>query len=155
MTGKLISTNNNKVIELERDEKLSFSMFLDGQSEKTVNLERVIGIGGEGIVLAHKMDTRENHHKKGWEEKKGRDVVPKFAKFETKNYVDFLGIQENWDGNCGGINEDGKLVNSQYFVIMGNLGDFKAATFPTGGYSRPYIDFGMSEIHQKYYYVIG
>ena len=72
LTGTLISTKTNEEIELEGNEKLSFSKFLDGKSEKTVNLETTLGIGGEGIVLSHKIDTRENHFKKGCEEKKGR-----------------------------------------------------------------------------------
>ena len=33
--------------------------FLDGKSEKTVRLERILGLGGEGIVLSEKMTTRE------------------------------------------------------------------------------------------------
>ena len=50
-----------------------------------------MGVGGEGIVLSHNMDTRENHYKKGWEEKKGRDVALKFVKFEKDDEEDFLG----------------------------------------------------------------
>ena len=51
LKGKSISTKKNEEIELKKKEKLSFSVFLDGKSEKTVNLERILGIGGEGIVL--------------------------------------------------------------------------------------------------------
>ena len=149
----MISTKNNEEIELEGNEKLSFSKFLDGKSIKTVNLERVLGIGGEGIVLSQKMDTRENHYKKEWEEKKGRDVALKFVKFEKNDDEDFLGPEkEDLGGWKGGMNGNGKWVRSQYFERLNKLGDFKAATC---GYSRPYIDFGISEIHQKYYYVIG
>ena len=70
-------TKNNNDIELHGDEKLSLLKFLDGKSEKTVHLERILGIGGEGIVLAHKMDTKENHYKIGLNEKKGRHVALK------------------------------------------------------------------------------
>ena len=156
MAGTKISTKNNEEIELEGNEKLSFSKFLNEKSNKTVNLERVLGIGGEGIVLAQKMDTRENHYKKGWEEKKGRDVALKFVKFEKGDDEDFLGPEkEDKYGVYGGFNGNGKWVSSQYFLRLNLLGDFKAATFDLGGYSRPYIDFGISQIHQKYYYVIG
>ena len=152
----MISTKNNEEIELEGNEKLSFSKFLKGKSNKTVNLERVLGIGGEGIVLAQKMDTRENHYEKGWEEKKGRDVAIKFVKFEKRDDEDFLGPEkEDKYGIYGGINGNGKWVESQYFERLDKLGDFKAATHDWGGYSRPYIDFGISEIYKKYYYVIG
>ena len=58
-------------------------------------------------------------------------------------------------GLHGGIDENGEWVTSQYFERLVKLGDYKAATFRAGGYSRPYIDFGISEIHHKHYYVIG
>ena len=77
-----MSTNQSEEIEVEGDEKLSFLQFLKGKSEKIVNLEKILGIGGEGIVLRQKIDTRENHYKKGWEEKKGREVALKFVEFE-------------------------------------------------------------------------
>ena len=155
MTGKLISTNKNEKIELEGEEKLSFTKFLGGKCEKTVNLERVLGIGGEGIVLSHKMDTKEYHYEKGWEEKKERDVALKFVKFEKYDDEDFLGPEEEDEyGNFGGINRKGKYVKSQYFERMYLLGDKKATCY-LGSYTRPYIDFGISEIYQKCYYVIG
>ena len=68
MTGKNNPTKRSKEIVLDGEEKLTISKFLAGKSEKTVNLERILGIGGEGIVLSHQMDTRENHYKarKNW-----------------------------------------------------------------------------------------
>ena len=152
----MISTKENQENEVDGSEKLSFSKFLDGKSEKTVNLKRVLGIGGEGIVLAHKMDTREYHHEKGREDKKARDVALKFVKFEKNGYEDFL-EPEKYDGEgfYGGINGNEKWVKSQYFNRLRKLGDFRAAIHNLGGYSRPYINFGISEIHQKYYHVIG
>ena len=156
MNGKLISTKNFEQIELDGSEKLSFLKFLSGISQKTVNLEQILGIGGQGIVLSQKMDTRENLYGKGWKVKKGRDVALKFVKFEKNDDEDFLGPEkEDETGLFGGINGDGECVTSQYFERLTNLGDFKAATWYQGGYSRPYIDFGISEIHHKYYYVIG
>ena len=156
MTGTYNLTKNEEEIELAGNEKLSFSKFLAGKSQKIMNMDRILGIGGEGIVLAQKIDNRENHHKRGWEEKKGRDVALKFVEFEKYDYEDFLGPEEeDKRGYHGGINENGEWVRSQYFERLRKLGDYKAATHWTGGYSRPYIDFGISEIHQKYYYVIG
>ena len=162
----MISTKNNEKIEVDGDEKLSFSKFLNEKSEETVNLKRVLGIGGEGIVLARKMDTKENHYKArknwfrkskaGFIEKKGREVALKFVKFEKDYRDDFL-EPESLDvyKNSGGINKNGEWVSSKYFERLMLLGDFRAATHHWGGYSRPYIDFGISEIHQKYYYIIG
>ena len=155
LTGKLISTKTDEAIELKGNEKLSFSKFLDGKSEKKVNLERILGIGGEGIVLAQKMDSREKYYKKGWEEKKGMDVAMKFVEFQKNDDEDFLGPEEEDNGSYGGINGNGKWVKSQYFKRLRNLGDFAAATGCMDGYSRPYIDFGISEIHKKYFFVIG
>ena len=155
LTGKLISTKTDEAIELKGNEKLSFSKFLDGKSEKKVNLERILGIGGEGIVLAQKMDSREKYYKKGWEEKKGMDVALKFVEFQKNDDEDFLGPEEDDNGAYGGVNGNGCWVESQYFSRLKKLGDWRAATWMDGGYSRPYIDFGISEIHRKHYYVIG
>ena len=156
MTGIYNLSKNEEEIELAENEKLSFSKFLAGKSEKIVNLDRILGIGGEGIVLTQKMDTTENHYEKGWEEKKGRDVALKFVKFQKNNDENFLGPEkEDFAGHYGGINGKGKWVRSQYFERLLKLGDYEAATHYIGGYSRPYIDFGVSEIHQKYYYVLG
>ena len=152
----MISTKIFDEIELHGKEKMSFLTFLAAKCEKTVNLERILGIGGEGIVLAQKMDTRENHYKKGWDEKKGRNVALKFVKFKRNGDEDFLGAEkEDSNGMYGGINEKGKCVESQYLNRLYKLGDFSAATHFQGGYCRPYIDFGISAIHRRYYYVIG
>ena len=157
MTGTVRSTKNLEEIELAGNEKLCFSKFLAGKSDKTVNLERILGIGGEGIVLAHKMNTKENHNRKFWGIGKRKDVVLKFIEFEKRDRrEDFLEPErEDKSGNDGGINKNGKWVESQYFDRLYELGDFKAATYKWRGYSRPYIDFGISEIYKKYYYVIG
>ena len=127
-------------------------IFLDGESEKTVRLERILGIGGEGIVLSEKMNTKEHHYEKGWEEKKGREVAVKFVKFEKDENEDFEGPEEKDEYGSYG---NGEWVKSQYFKRLKKLGDFAAATDDWGGYSRPYIDFGISEIQNKYFYVIG
>ena len=44
---------------------------------------------------------------------------------------------------------------SHYFLTLGRLGDFQAATYRLGGYISPYIDFAISKIHTNYFYVIG
>ena len=129
---------------------------MDGKSEKTVKLERILGLGGEGIVLSDKITTKEHHYEKGWEEKKGREVAVKFVKFEKDENEDLEGPEEK-DRYLkhGGIDVNGKWVTSQYFERLDKLGDYKAATHRFGGYNRPYIDFGVSKIFDKYFYVIG
>ena len=130
--------------------------FLDGKSEKTVRLERILGIGGEGVVLSDKMTTKEFHYKTGWEKKKGRDVAVKFVKFEKDENEDLEGPEEKYEDRFyGDIDENGESVKSQYFERLRKLGDFIVATNVNGGYSRPYIDFGISKIHEKYFYIIG
>ena len=125
-----------------------------------MKLERILGIGGEGIVLSDKMTTKEYHYVTGWDEKKRREVAVKFVKFEKDDDEDLEGPEkkEGWrkyGATNGGIDNNGERVTSQYFVRLFKLGDYGAATFSKGGYSRPYIDFGVSKINEKYFYVIG
>ena len=130
--------------------------FLAGKSEKIVILERILGIGGEGIVLSDEITTKEHHYKTGWEEKKGREVAVKFVKFEKDEHEHFEGPEEQEESGCyGGIDKNGEWVTSPYFQRLIRLGDFSAATWESGGYSRPYIDFGVSKIFEKYFFVIG
>ena len=130
--------------------------FLDGKFDKIVRLERILGLGGEGIVLSDKMTTKEYHYEKRWEQKIGREVAVKFVKFEKKENEDFEGPDKKDErGEYGGIDENRKLVKSQYFERLSKVGDYEAARLYFGGYSRPYIDFGVSKIHEKYFYVIG
>ena len=143
-------------------------MNLDGKSEKTVRLERILGIGGEGIVLSEKMTTKEHHYeKRRWkrwihpfwmEKKKGREVAVKFVKFEKDENEDFEGPEEKDEHgfrSIGGIDKNRKLVTSQFFMRFNKLGDFIAATFRNGGYGRPYINFAISKIYANHFYVIG
>ena len=130
--------------------------FLAGKSGKTVRLERILGLGGEGIVLSYKMTTKEHHYETGWEEKKEREVAVKFVKLKKDENEDLEGPEKKDEiGYYGGIDKNGKWVKSQYFERLVKLGDYAAATHSNGGYSRPYIDFGISKIYEKYFYVIG
>ena len=80
----------------------------------------------------------------------------KFVKFEIDENEDLEGPEEKEGGGyCGGIDKNRKWVKSHYFKRLIELGDYRAATFRTGGYSRPYIDFAISKIHKNYFYVIG
>ena len=55
----------------------------------------------------------------------------------------------------GGISTSGDFVVSDYFSRLRKLGDFRVATEDRGGYPYPYLDFGITEIYQKLYFVIG
>ena len=130
--------------------------FLAGKSEQTVKLERILGIGGEGVVLSEKMTTKEHHYRNGWDVKKEREVAVKFVKFDRYENEDLEGPDEyDVKGRDGGIDKNGKKITSEYFKRLRELGDFKAAKNMFGGYSRPYIDFAISKIHSNYFFVIG
>ena len=65
LSGFSTRTKKTEKFELEGVEKISFTYLLDGHSEKTVRLERILGSGGEGIVLSDKITTREHHYRTG------------------------------------------------------------------------------------------
>ena len=136
-------------MEVTGVEKESLLRFLNGNGAKTVELGKVLGIGGEGIVIR---DTREIEVYKGkheyvdygvkkyknkkykLEQTSRREVAIKFVKFELKDGEE-LGTEEGYEER------------------LGKLGDYKAGTGE--GYTRPYLDFGISEISGNFYYVIG
>ena len=141
-----------KELEATDVEKASFLRFLNGNVSKIVELGKVLGIGGEGIVIR---DTREIEEYKGkheyqkfWSKKKyknkeykleqrsRRAVAIKFVKFEKEDGED-LGTEKG------------------YQERLWKLGDYNAATYLQNGYTRPYLDFGISEIIGSLYYVIG
>ena len=66
-------------------------------------------------------------------------------------------VRSNYDS--GGISTTGEFVNSDYFSRLKKLGDFDSATKVPyesfDAYHYPYLDFGISQIYGKYYYVIG
>ena len=49
-------TSQRKEIEIQRQEKSSFERFLGGQESKIVGLEKVLGIGGEGVVIQEELE---------------------------------------------------------------------------------------------------
>ena len=55
----------------------------------------------------------------------------------------------------GGISPSGDFVKSDYFSRLSKLGDFTAAKHGSDWYSYPYLDFGITEIYQKFFFVIG
>ena len=73
--------------------------------------------------------------------------------FQKKIESLFKGAETS--GISGGISTSGDFVKSKYFSRLEKLGDFKVATNHGGGYSYPYLDFGITENYQKFYFVIG
>ena len=177
MSGYCAKTENTKrieSIEAKTEEYKSFLNFLKKSSEKTVQLDRILGIGGEGLVISEKMDTSEYHYCSDWTarnwanrnfcKKSGhwekmiteRNVAIKFVKFDKDDNENFEEPEKEHEILDGGINDEAKFVASPYFErLKKHSGDYIAATFSGGGYSRPYINFGISEIFGNYYYVIG
>ena len=51
-------TSQQKCIEIQGHEKRSFENFLGGQKAKNVGLEKVLGIGGEGVVIEKELEIK-------------------------------------------------------------------------------------------------
>ena len=49
-------TGQQKSVEIEGREKRSFQIFLQGQQSKNIALDKVLGIGGEGVVIQEELD---------------------------------------------------------------------------------------------------
>ena len=144
-------------LELDGEENKSISNFLNKKNKKIVRLDRILGIGGEGLVLKDEIWTREYHYRTKLGKKEKKEVAVKFVKFEKRDEDDFDDSEEaDEDGSLGGIKEDGSFVRSNYFEKMWeNLGDFVAAMNLLGGYVAPYEDFGISQIYGNHYFIIG
>ena len=89
-------------MEVHDKEKISFELFLGAQNSKIVDLEKVIGIGGEGIVLEKDLEieimqgTAKDRKSKKAEniqlKSKERSITAmKFVKFEADANEDFQG----------------------------------------------------------------
>lgn len=141
--------------DLAGEENEDFLKFLDGKSQKFVKLDRIFGIGGEGVVLKDQIWTREFDYKTEVGRKEKKELAVKFVRFTKTDEDNFDDPEyETRNGDFGGINENGRFVSSKYFdKLYQNLGDFAAATHHAGGYNAVYADFGISEIHEKFYYL--
>ena len=143
-------------MKLDGEENMCLLNFLQGKNEKIMKLDRILGIGGEGVVLKDEIWTREYDYKTKLGKKQKKEVAVKFVKFDKKNEDDFDSPEvADEDGWWGGIKEDGSFVTSKYFEEMYKLGDFVAATDRLGGYVAPYVDFGLSQIYGNNYFIIG
>lgn len=154
---KVLLTQSQKKLKLDSEENLCFLNFLAGKNEEIVKLNRLLGIGGEGLVLHDEVWTSKCHYRDKLKKIEKKKVAVKFVKFEKNDDDDFDAPEEpDKYGDFGGINENGSFVTSKYFRKMfDELGDFAAAIQLTGGYVTPFADFAISEIYKKNYFVIG
>ena len=121
----LVRKSSGSSINITGKEKKSFKKFLGRSKAKNVDLERLLGVGGEGIVV----------------EKPGQQAM-KFVK-----------IRKAWGFRDGNFHVAEKSERQ-----MKELGDFVAANMNTNGssgYTKAYVDFGISKIHGYFYFVIG
>ena len=103
LSGICASTSQQKSIEIQGQEKRSFERFLGGQQSKIVELDKVLGIGGEGVVIEKELEITlmegtmkpivyvqkaENIRLKSKEKK---IVALKFVKFEKDDGKNFEG----------------------------------------------------------------
>ena len=98
-----------KSIEIEGQEQMSFENLLGGQQSKIVGLDKVLGIGGEGVVIEKELEitvmkgTTSYCQKKAesirLESKEKKIVALKYVKFEKDDAEKFEGqgfvIQDN------------------------------------------------------------
>ena len=104
MSGICALTSQQKYIEIQGQEKSSFENFLGGQQSKNVRLDKVLGIGGEGVIIENELEITVmkalmKETKNSWEKaenirfksKEKKIVALKFVKFEKH-------VGENFEG---------------------------------------------------------
>ena len=105
MSGKCALKNQQKDIEIEGREKMSFEKFLRGQNSKNIDLRKVLGIGGEGVVIQQELDITvmegtDDDNQKAFnirlKSKEKKIVAIKFVNFEKEDGEDFQGHGLNW-----------------------------------------------------------
>ena len=62
-------------------------------------------------------------------------------------------MEERYNGR--GITASGEFAMSHYFDRLMEIGDFQVATDRNGGYPYPYLDFGITDMNGRLFYVIG
>ena len=105
MSGKCALKNRQKHIEIKDREKLSFETFLGGQNSKNVDLGKVLGIGGEGVVIQQELEITlmEGTYSRDYikvenirlKSKEKKTVALKFVNFEKDDREDFQGQDLN------------------------------------------------------------
>ena len=91
-----------KFVEVHDKEKRSLQLFLGTQNMKNLELEKVIGIGGEGIVVKRELEIEiMQGTAKYWISKKAKNIqlkskkrsmtAIKFVKFQSDASEDFQG----------------------------------------------------------------
>ena len=93
--------SQQKSIEIQGYEKWSFERFLGSQQSKIVGLDKVLGIGGEGVVIEKELEIEVrkgtyNHDKRTVDNirlksKEKKKVAVKFVKFEKSSGENFEG----------------------------------------------------------------
>ena len=102
LSGICALTNQQKSIEIKGREKKSFKNFLGGHQFKIVRLDKVLGIGGEGVVIEKELEITvmqgtalNNCDMKAesirLESKKKKIVALKFVPFKKHDRENFIG----------------------------------------------------------------
>ena len=93
---------HQKIVEVDDKEKSSFELFLGVRTSKIVELGKVIGIGGEGIVVEKELEIEiwEGRVEDRWSKKAGDIFLKsrqssitamKFVEFEAESNENFQG----------------------------------------------------------------
>ena len=92
-------TSQQKTIEIKGREKKSFKKFLGDQQSKIVRLDKVLGIGGEGVVIEKELEIKVMEGTRSYDRaenirlirKEKKIVAVKFVKFEKDDREKFEG----------------------------------------------------------------
>ena len=96
LSGICALNNQQKDIKIEGREEISFENFLGGQNSKNVDLGKVLGIGGEGVVIQQELDITVMEGTTRLKSKEKKIVAIKFVNFEKEDGEDFQGHGLNW-----------------------------------------------------------
>ena len=104
LSGICALKNQQKHIIIQGREKMSFERFLGRQNSKIVDLGKVLGIGGEGVVIQKEleitlMEGTDNVYKKAenirLKSKEKKILALKFVNFEKEDGENFQGQDFN------------------------------------------------------------
>lgn len=95
------SDGHHRIVEVHEKEKISLEMLLGARNSKIVKLGKVIGIGGEGIVIEKELEIEIMQGTKNRGSRKVENIqsksietsmtAMKFVKFESDGYEDLQG----------------------------------------------------------------
>ena len=116
LSGLYGKESQQKDIEIKGREKRSFERFLGNQQSKVVELDKVLGIGGEGVVIQKELKIKVMQGTLSYDRKKAENMRLKSLekKVVALKFVSFKKDDgENFEGH-------GFIILAYFFTIMFN-----------------------------------